>query len=287
MTKREKVKDSEYEYIREKIESNLDDYDLEKWQEASQSFGPLNYNRTTRKMWYEKNEDKLEAAREIVDFVEGWTDKLRADETLEQLRKGAIRESVVDVVRNAQEEMGISKNRLNVVKSAAFKTLVKFAEQPGRLEEGPYEGKKKPDKFKKKAKRSRRGRKKEKGDFEPPQVDLIHEYELQGKDNVWLTIQVKNDFLHPYQNVEINLELDPNISVKSVEGCNWSPDESRLIVGFVPAELGLEPFTQDIKVNLSLDKKKKKYSISGNLFYDDTDKGYETEKKLPKRTLTI
>lgn len=287
MTKREEVKKSEYKYIKKKIQPELGKLDLKEWQEACKSFGPLSYNRTTRKMWYEKNEGRIPTAREIVDFVEGWTDRLRADETLDPVRKGAIRETVVDIIRDAQGERGIEKNKLNTVKVAAFKTLVKFADQPGRLEDGPYEGVKEPEKFKRKVQRSRRGRKKEKGAYKAPVVDLIHEFELKGKDRVQLTVQLRNEFLHPYQNVSLKLNLGSGISVTSVEGCSWNPEDNKLVIDYLPAELSVDPLTRDIKVNLSLKENKKKYTVDGKLFYDDTDKGYATSKPLAEESFQV
>ncbi|TFG11919.1 hypothetical protein EU537_11050 [Candidatus Thorarchaeota archaeon] len=141
--KRTKAKKSEMEYTKKKILSDLKKRDLEQWQEASKSFRPLSYKRETRKSWFEQNKSKLDTAREIVDFVYGWNEKLKKDEKLNSLSKTVIRNVMVDVVRSMQEDVGIEHYRLNTVKAATFKTLVNFADNPSTLEEGPYEGKKK------------------------------------------------------------------------------------------------------------------------------------------------
>ncbi|MBD3159370.1 MAG: leucine-rich repeat protein [Candidatus Lokiarchaeota archaeon] len=137
-TRRDNVKNWEKEYIRVKVESELNTYNIEDWLKLTQSIDVFNDTKGTRKAWFNKHRNYMETAREIVGFVEGWTDRLRDDQILYPLRKGAIRETVVEVVQDAQKERGIEEGTLDVIKAAAIKTLVEFADEPKRLEEDSH-----------------------------------------------------------------------------------------------------------------------------------------------------
>lgn len=83
---------------------------------------------------------RLESAREIVDFVDRWTNHFRNNEVFEIYTVASIRERVILVIRRAQQKIKSEKGILNSVKLNGFKTLVKWAENPIELEKGPYRG---------------------------------------------------------------------------------------------------------------------------------------------------
>jgi hypothetical protein len=200
----------------------------------------------------------------------------------------AIRNEIINAIRYMQEKEGIETNRINGVKIAAFKTLIRFIENPSLLEEGPYEGRKTlPENKKRRPKISRRGRKKQKGEFGPPKVNLTKDVEVIEKNQVRVTIGLINNFLHPYQNVNLELDIDPKLSLKSASPYTWKPKENLLHVGFLEAGLDVEPYETEVKVLFDMTKRATKYSISGTLFYDDTDKGRRAQESISKKSFKI
>lgn len=138
--KQHKVASGRHKTILKKIASGLKAYDLSEWKRACTSFAPIKYSEHTRKQWLRENKFRLGSAREIVEFVESWVENLRRKRTFGKYTVTALREFVIGIVRQAQEAQGIEIGRLNVVKHAGFKTLVKWADNRGELEEGPYHG---------------------------------------------------------------------------------------------------------------------------------------------------
>ena len=54
------------------------------------------------------------------------------------------------------------------------------------------------------------------GQYQPPRVELDNDYHMLSKDSILLTITVSNEFIHPYQNVELGIDLDPRLKVREV-----------------------------------------------------------------------
>ena len=138
-----KVSMGSHKTISKRIDSGLKAYDLSEWQKACMSFAPIKYSEHTRKQWLRENRFRLQSAREIVEFVEGLVEELREKRTFRRYTVTALREYVIGIVRQAQEAQDIEIGRLNVVKHAGFKTLVRWADNREELEEGPYRGAKK------------------------------------------------------------------------------------------------------------------------------------------------
>ena len=113
---------------------------MHKWKLACKGFAPIHYVSSTRKLWLEKNRYRIEAAREIVDFVGKWVTYFRKRMNYENYTVATLRQEVILVIRKAQQKIRNEKGILNSVKLNGFKTLVKWADDPKELEKGPYKG---------------------------------------------------------------------------------------------------------------------------------------------------
>ncbi len=113
---------------------------MHKWKLACKGFAPIHYVSSTRKSWLEKNRYRIEAAREIVDFVGKWVIHFRKRKNYENYTVATLRQEVILVIRKAQQKIRTEKGILNSVKLNGFKTLVKWADDPKELEKGPYKG---------------------------------------------------------------------------------------------------------------------------------------------------
>ena len=138
--KKGKLSKSLFREITGLIQADLEVYDLLSWQKACKSFGPVHYESETRKQWFKNNQFRLEAAREIVEFVESWIKNLRNDERFEEYTVEAIRTGIINAVRIKQKDAGAELGLLNPVKLNGFKTLIKWADNKNLLDEGPYNG---------------------------------------------------------------------------------------------------------------------------------------------------
>ena len=96
MSKKENMTPSQRKFLREKIAADLEKQNLESWQKACSSFGPFNYQQTTRKQWFQKNESKVATGKKILGFVDKWAKALRKEDTLESVRMTAIRDEIVE-----------------------------------------------------------------------------------------------------------------------------------------------------------------------------------------------
>lgn len=279
--------DSEHQNeLNKMIKPDLDVYDLEEWQKACKSFGPIHYEFETRRGYFESNKFRLDAAREIVEFVESWTENLRQIENFEVYTLAAIRSAIIDAVRHAQEKKGMELGKLNKVKFSGFRTLVKWADNRSELKDGPYEGAMKvPSDAKKRVVQKRPSRKKTKGKYGPPIVNLHEDYRLVEEDRLVLTVSVGNSYLHPYQNVELELHVDDRLSVLSVSPFSWSPRTNRIPIGFIAASLDNKIEKQSINVRLIIQEKAPEYTIGGKVYYDDTQKGVVVNSELDSVTI--
>ncbi|TFF91397.1 hypothetical protein EU545_04215 [Candidatus Thorarchaeota archaeon] len=272
--------------LREQMAPALENIDLREWQKACESFGPFDYNRTTRKEWFEDNRHRVKTAQEIVSFVEEWKANLQEQEEFQNIKARPITEEIVDVIREAQEEEDIKSSKLNTFKLATFKTLLKFHKNPEKLEEGPYEGREKLPEGKKPKRKFRRGRKKEKGEYGPPLLDLVKDTQKKSKNLIVVVMGLTNAYLHPYQNVDIELELEEGLSVEGVKGFTWNEKESTIGIGFLEASLAVEPLEKEIAVDIKATKTGK-HKIGAVVHYDDCDKGIRKKTKKTTRTIKV
>lgn len=292
MTKREKKKgklgEDEYDIIWKNVRTDLEVYDLDVWQKACVSFAPIHYETQTRKSWFASNKHRLAGAREIVDFIDSWMKNLRNDERFDSFTMAAIKEGLIAAVRQAQEAKDIQLGRLNAVKLSGFKTFLKWADSKSELENGPYEGATIiPPGASRKTRVSKKSRKKLKGSFGPPAVDLLADYKIEKKNQIILTVTVSNSFMHPLQNVQLEVDYDNNLSIMEVKPFGWSPRFNRIPIGFVPASLGEDSEMISIEIHFTVKKRMKKYSISGIIFYDDCVKGNKTKHQLESVTIEV
>ena len=285
--KRDSLTETERKSLRREVQEALATLDLQVWQEVCRSFGPYNYARTTRKKWFEENKDKLETAREIVSFVGELMENLQKGEGLDGIKTSVIRSEIVDVVRQEEEARGLSDGKLNLVKLSAFKTLISFSEEPHKLEEGPYEGMTEISEKRRREYEESRNRESRKGQYRAPEVNPVKREERKSKNYTMIIIGLVNDFTHPYQNVEIELDLDAGLSVEDVEGCIWKPDESRIEVGFLQASLSAEPYEKEIVVRLRGAKSETKRKIRAIVHYDNCEKGIRDSGDKEVGRLTV
>ncbi len=291
--KREKLKKKlnapDSEKLKNLISPDLQVYDFKEWQNACKAFGPVHYNTETRLEWFEKNKSRLDAAREILDFIDSWTEKLGKDGDFSEYTSSAIRDSIVQVIRNQQERRRMKLGKLNSVKLAGFRTLIKWADNQTELERGPYRGAIKiPEGAEKRPPRkSKKTRKGTKGKYRPPSVELVEDYFLVNDNRILLSITIENDILHPYQNIVLELDVDERLSVVGVKPFPWSPRTNRIPVGFLASSLDDSVSKVTIEVSLHILDPAPEYTIGGLVHYDDTDKGSAASFGLETATIKI
>ncbi len=272
--KKDQFEEKHLNQIKRTISPDLEVHDLEEWQRACKAFGPIHYATETRMGYFANNKFRLDAAREIVEFVESWTENLRQKDAFEVYTLSAIRSAIIEVVREAQEKKGMELGKLNVVKLAGFRTLVKWADRKSELKVGPYEGAIKiPPGAERKAAQRRPSRKKAKGKYRPPVVNLIEDYQILEEDRLLLTVTIGNSYIHPYQNVELQLDIDSRLSVQSVRPFSWSPKTNKIPIGFIAASLDDKVEKQAIEISMIIQERASEYEIGGKIYYDDTQKG--------------
>ena len=135
--------------------------------------------------------------------------------------------------------------------------------------------------------KTRRGRKKEKGKHTPPQVDIVKEWEVIDNDSIRVTSAIVNNYLHPYQNVELEINFGKGLVVTSVSPYSWLPDEKRIRVGYLEAGLGLEHLETDFTVDLHVRERTETNTISCRIHFDNCDKGVRDVSKRSKATISL
>lgn len=70
--KRKELTTDDVELIRKKILEALKSYDLKEWQKVCKSLVPFNYDRTTRKKWFEENKFRVKTAHKyLILLIDG------------------------------------------------------------------------------------------------------------------------------------------------------------------------------------------------------------------------
>ncbi|MHA2358783.1 MAG: hypothetical protein ACXAB5_00785 [Candidatus Thorarchaeota archaeon] len=284
MKKKSKLSRRLIKIVDEAVSKDLDVYNISDWKEACKSFAPITYAVNTRKQWLKINRYRIEAAREIVEFVDSWVTNFRNREEFENYTVAAMKEEVIQVIRKAQQRIKAEKGILNGVKLSGFKTLVKWADCPMELEKGPHRG---SDTIPEGVvyKKRRISSSKEKRSI--PHVDILKDFVVINKDRINVVISLMNKGKFPFQNVEMELKLDDKLAVISVESYAWSPRENRIRIGFIEASLDQSNHEMEIIVNLICNKRAKSYTIGGVLLFDDLVNGVRSELDIEDAVISI
>lgn len=99
--------------------------------------------------------------------------------------------------------------------------------------------------------------------------------------------RVSNNYLHPYQNVELEIDFSPFLIVTSVSPYSWKPDEKRVRVGFLEADLGIDQRETEFTIDLSIRERKDSYPISCRVHFDNCDKGVREVSKVRSTTISL
>lgn len=276
--KKKKITKKQLRYIEDFVVTQLKKVDLKPWQNSCKSLAPPNYDTTTRSKWFEENKFRADVGRKVVEFVEEMVTTLREVDILSTIRVSELKSAVVKGVRKAEQNQNIAKYLLNDVKLATLKTIVGWVDHPERV---------KGDIADRSRKKTRRGRKKEKGKYKPPQINLVKEWEIVNKDSIRITSTISNNYLHPYQNVELEVDFGPHLAVSSVSPFSWLPDEKRIRIGYLEAELGVEPLDTTFRTDLNIRKKVKTFTISGKVHFDNCDKGIQDVSRTSKTSINL
>jgi hypothetical protein len=140
LQKRSKLSRRLSKFVRDAVSEDLETYDMHLWKQACKGFGPIHYVSSTRIMWLKNNQNRIEGAREIVDFVRKWVTHFRNIKKFENYTVASIRDEVILVIRKDMQKIKTERGILNSVKLNGFKTLVKWADNPKELKKGPYKG---------------------------------------------------------------------------------------------------------------------------------------------------
>jgi hypothetical protein len=270
---KDELSKSQRHLIATKVFSALKIHDLKEWHRVCKSFAPPHYATTTRKKWAKDNQWRLEIAREIVDFIDSWTETFRNHEKFADVKKSIIRKEIIESVRREQAKQTSLKSNVNEVKLSGFRSLIKWTDNTEMLEEGPYGGKEKlPDK---KIVRtlSRRGRKRLKGKFKAPEIDMGTKTIVRKDGRIRLRMAMINNYIHPYQNVKLEVNTDKGLEIVGVSPYEWTPEDQSIHVGFVPASLTAEPLNTEFSIELLTTGTSEEYNLSATIYYDNTDKG--------------
>lgn len=264
-------------YIEDNVVKRLENVDMKPWQASCKSLAPPNYDKVTRTKWFEENRFRADVGREVVAFVEETTTAVQKDEHLDDIRVSDIRSVVVKGIRRAEKGQGITQYLLNDVKYATLRTIVSWVDNPERMK----------GKRSRSIEKSRRGRKKEKGKHRPPGIDIVREWEIVTNDTIRITSAILNSYLHPYQNVELEMDFGPNLVVTSVSPYSWLPDEKRIRVGYVEAGLGVEPLETEFTIDLNVRARVETNSITCRIYFDNCDKGVRDTSRRSKVTINM
>jgi len=275
--KKKKPTKKQLRYIEDFVASRLEKVDLIPWQEVCKSLAPPHYDNTTRSKWFEENKFRADTGRDVVEFVDEMISILQEDDSLAKIRVSDIKSAVVKGVRRVEKDQNISQYLLNEVKFATLRTIVGWVDYPERLKGEKLVGKKS----------TRRGRKKEKGKHTPPQIDIVKEWEIVSKDSIRITSAISNNYLHPYQNVELEIDFGANLIVTSVSPFSWLPDEKRIRIGYLEAGLGVENLETAFSVDLTIRERAETYPISCKVHFDNCDKGVQDTSKVSKTSISL
>jgi hypothetical protein len=264
-------------YIEDFIVSRLVKINLKPWQEVCKSLAPPHYDNITRSKWFDDNKFRANIGRDIVEFVDEMISVLQDDDNLAKVRVSDIRSAVVKGVRKAEKEQDITKYLLNDVKFATLRTIVGWVDHPERVTDERSVG----------MKTTRRGRKKEKGKHLPPQIDIVKEWEIVSNDSIRITSAISNNYLHPYQNVELKMDFGPQLVVTSVTPFSWLPDERIIRIGYLEAGLGVENLVTIFSIDLAIRKRMKIYPISCKIHFDNCTEGVREVSKVTKTSINL
>jgi hypothetical protein len=253
--------------IEEFVIKKLSRMSLKSWQQACESLAPPNYNKTTRHMWFEENKHRAPIGREIVEFVNEASRALQEKPSLSNVPVSELRSGIVRGIRRVEIAQQITKYLLNDVKLATLKTIVGWVARPDRIVESDVSihspAKRRP----------RRGRKSEKGKYSPPEVKLVNEWEVLDKATIRITSLLLNKYIHPYQNVEVEIDVDPNLILTSVSPYSWLPEDHLVRIGYLQAELDIEPFETLFTIDLQVKRIAESFSFSWRVHYDNCERG--------------
>lgn len=264
-------------YIENFVVSRLAKFNLIPWQEVCKSLAPPHYDNITRSKWFDDNKFRSDIGRVVVEFVDEMISVLQDDDILAKVRVSDIKSAVVKGVRKAEEEQDITKYLLNDVKFATLRTIVGWVDHPERVTGERLVGKR----------TTRRGRKKEKGKHSPPQIEIVKEWEILSNDSIRITSAISNNYLHPYQNVELEMDFGPQLIVTSVAPFSWLPDEKTIRIGYLKASLGVENLETIFSIDLAIRKRTKIYPITCKIHFDNCDKGVREVSKVSKTSIKL
>ena len=264
-------------YIKDFIANRLEKINLIPWQEVCKSLAPPHYENVTRSKWFADNKFRADVGREVIEFVDEMISVFQKEDILENIRVSDIKSAIVKGVRRAEKNQNITKYLLNEVKLATLRTIVGWVDHPALLQEKRPEGKKV----------IRRGRKKEKGKHTPPQIDLVRQWEIISNDTIRITSAILNNYLHPYQNIELEMDFGSNLVVRSVSPYSWLPDEKRIRIGFLEASLAVEPLETEFNIELTIRERVDAYTISCKIHFDNCDKGIRDVSKISKTSISL
>lgn len=259
----------------------LKEVDLTSWQHACKSLAPPKYSNTTREEWFEENKFRVRIGKEIIDFVEETSKSLHQEPQISSMRIADIKSAIVKGIRDAESSQGITSYLLNEVKLAALRTLVRWADSPKRMKDLEH----KSTKISRRV--NKRGRKKEKGKHRPPELNIMKQLEVLDKDKIRLTSTLTNNYIHPYQNITIELDIDPNLVLTRVTPYSWLPNEKLIHVGFLEAGLGIDPLDASFVMDFDVRKRSKSFYIGFKVLYDNCDRGIVDETDLSRTTLQL
>ncbi len=275
--KKKKITKKQLRYIEDFVVAQLKTVNLKLWQDSCKSLAPPNYDNTTRSKWFEENKFRADVGRKVVAFVEEMVTTLREVDSLSTIRVVELKSAVVKGVRKAEQNQNITKYLLNDVKLVTLRTIVGWVDHPERI---------KGDVANRSRKNTRRGRKKKKGKHKPPQINLVKEWEVVSNDSIRLTSTISNNYLHPYQNVELEVDFGPHLVVTSVSPFTWLPDKKRIRIGYLKAGLGNEPIDTIFRTELNVRKKVKTFTISCKVHFDNCDKGIQDVSRTSKTSIS-
>jgi len=275
--KKKSLTKKQLRYIEDFVASRLEKVDLIPWQEVCKSLAPPHYDNITRSEWFDDNKFRADVGRDVVEFIDEMISVLQDDDSLENIRVSDIKSAVVKGVRRAERDQGITKYLLNDVKWATLRTIVGWVDDPEKLKGERSVGKRAP----------RRGRKKEKGKHIPPQIDIVREWEIISNDTIRITSVISNNYLHPYQNVELEIDFGPNLAVTSVSPFSWLPDKKRIRIGYLETGLGIEHLETEFSINLTIREHVETYTISCKVHFDNCDKGIRDVSGVSKTSICL
>lgn len=270
--------------LHDAVSEDLEIYDLHEWKKACRSFAPISYAVHTRKQWLKTNRYRIVAAREIIEFVDSWVTHFRNREDFEEYTMAALQHEVIQVIRRAQQKTTSEKGILNSVKLSGFKSLIRWADNPKELEKGPYKG---SDIIPEEAIHTKRTRSVARDELVSPKVNLVKDFVLVGKNVINVVISIINASRFPFQNVEIELRLDDNLSVNSVEPYVWSPRDRKIRIGFIEASLNHSCHEVQINVRMTCRKREGPYTVGGLLLFDNLLHGVRAEIDVEEKMISL